>query len=531
MFFVVVGTAYLIYLAVRADILEVARGPLSSTEFALVGLVLLLGMLSLLALAVGPFGFGHLSQVGKTFIHLSFLLSIAVALSRLMTPPLVAFALRTYFAVAAFFAGVAILEAIDVNALHTGISDGLSLGTRQNHGFLAPLSIYSEPAYLGYASLQALLIGLFLTDPRRSKTALAGIFACAAGVVLSASAGALAVGGATAVYLLVVAGRRRERKALIRILLVVCVALVIAVVTPVGRVAKERMVGIWNGSDPSAQYRRAVDEGTIKVWRRSPLVGVGLGDTRLLLPHYVHLSFEPNLNAQFSDANAYLGLLAETGPLGALALLAVLAVLCRRSHQAGRLEDLTRTLVIVTALECLVIGAFVRPAFWVAVGLRSAVVAGSANVVESPVPDTAENHGVRRRWFALVAIVLAFALAVAVLAIFHRQRSAGVATSGPNTRYGSLVLADHPLGYWRLSGRDGSPAGRSANGSVNGVYDFDRPGAVRGDSSGFLSLVRGALSFPSRQFEFAGRATVFARDLGETTRFDWISTGHLEGGS
>ena len=62
---------------------------------------------------------------------------------------------------------------------------------------------------------------------------------------------------------------------------------------------------------------------------------------------------------------------------------------------------------------------------------------------------------------------------------------------GGGTSYASAVLADNPLGYWRLgetSGTLADDAVGSANGTYSGGYTLNQPGALTGDSNGAVLL-------------------------------------------
>lgn len=389
LFFLVVAVCFAAFVLARMRVSDLARGRLLWTEASLIGLVVLLGAISVLALLFGPVGLSGATQVAKTFAHLVFLLLVGLLLARGLSEKLIAFAFRAFLLIASFCCALAVLQAVDVNALHTGASAALGLGTRGYGGFLAPLSIFSEPAYLGYAALEAILVAWLLSDVRRSRAGLAGMAVCVAGLVLSLSAGALAIAGVIVVYLIARGRLGFDRWALVGLAAAVVLIALMATVTPVGRIAANRATSIWSGSDPSAQYRRAVDDGAIKVWHRSPAVGVGLGNSRVYLPQYVHLSFLPTLRAVFVDSSSYAGLLAETGPLGVLGLVVALAMLFRPAARDDGLEELTRTLVLVIALQCFVLGAFLRPSFWVVAGLR-------LGVARRPVDSASGAHRRRR---------------------------------------------------------------------------------------------------------------------------------------
>jgi hypothetical protein len=376
--FTAVAVALAVYVVAIARSTGLSLRQPDAVEAALLALVALLGVLSGLALIVGPAGTAGASQSTKTFAHVVFLLGVALLLGRSLSRGLVVWALRVFLVVATACCVLAILQALDLNVVHSGLStrwlhliDRRYAGDCNRTGYLAPVSIFSEPAYLGYSALAAILAIIFLLG--RSVRAVAMAVVCAAALVLSVSAGALVLAFVLGIYLFIRYWARELRSQLLLAGIVVAVVFGLGVGTSsLGDVLTNRARDIWRGTDPSAQYRGTVDEASVKIWHDSPLVGVGLGNSRRYLPGLVHLWFMPNFVPTFSDSSAYFNLLGESGPLAVLALVLVLGVLYRRRGPPDAAALLTQTLVLLVALECAILGLFLQPIFWFLVGLRLA---------------------------------------------------------------------------------------------------------------------------------------------------------------
>jgi O-antigen ligase len=373
-----VGAVCLLAARLAAEALRARRiRPVPSKEFALVLYVALLGVLSFAAILTRHETREHLGQVGKTYTHLVFLLLASLLAGRMFARGRLAErALETYFALAVLISVVTILQAIDDNVFFFGFSKALGLRSR-THGevFARPMAIFSEPAYLGYAMLIGALIGVGLIARRRRLLASAGVTLCAVAFLLAGSAGAMLIAALVltlAATRYVTSLRSVARPFLFPIAgVLAAVVVTLVAVPPVRQTITRRADSIRNGNDPSTELRKQQNHGSIEIWKKAPLTGVGLGNTRLYLPSYIHTRYDPGTGRKFSAANAYLGLLGEAGLLGPAGLVVVLLMLARRN--AGVLsgaETLTQISVVILLLQFLIIGAFLLPPFWFWAGLR-----------------------------------------------------------------------------------------------------------------------------------------------------------------
>lgn len=341
--------------------------PYRSLDGAIGGLVMVLGLLAIQPAVQHDYA----GQTIKTFVHLICLLLAALVIGRALTPDLLKHALRTYFVLAVGISLVAVIQTIELNVVSLGLNDTLGLRSRASGDFLRPLSVFSEPAYLGYAALAGVLIGCWFFYARPSRLLAAGIGCCAVTMLLAAAMGPIAIAGALGVFM-VATGRIRN----IRMPFVFASAIIAAVLvlSPAGATLMNRTESIVYGSDASASARTLLNRGSIDVWHMEPVTGVGLGNSRFYLVHLVHI---PGIQeeTEFQAANVYLALLGESGPLGVLALGLTLLVLLRGRDQWRDLsspETLSRFFILMMAMQFFIIGNFLLPPFWFWVGLRLA---------------------------------------------------------------------------------------------------------------------------------------------------------------
>jgi O-Antigen ligase len=345
---------------------EATLKPPGRKDIALCSFVALLGILSLLAVVTQPSDVTSGVQVVKTFTHLVVLLGAALLLGHALSHDLVAHAMSVYFAGAVVVAALAIVQAVDQNLVSLGVSDALHLVSRAGaDGFVRPCSIFSEPAYLGYASLGGLVIGLSLVNETRPVAAILGCGICVAGLLLAAAAGPIAVVAPLGVYALVVRRRLFPRRAAVTAAASVLVGATLWFLTPVSNTIIYRAQDVSGGRDASAELRTELNRGSIDVWKTAPVTGVGLGNSRSNLDQ-IDLSWAPpGASVTFNSANAYLNLLGEAGPVAVGALAALLLALWWRSRSAPpRLDELTRVFIVLLALQFFLINPLIMPPVW-----------------------------------------------------------------------------------------------------------------------------------------------------------------------
>jgi O-antigen ligase len=333
----------------------------------------------------------------KTLLHLAFLVVVALVLGRMLTLPLLRSAFVSFFLFSVAVAFVAIAQALDQNLLHLGVADALRLVSRPSGSFDRPVSVFSEPAYLGYFSLAGAAVGLWLYSLQRMRWIAAGIGVCLAAVLLAASAGPIVAAVPVLVYIAWRAApilKRMWRSLAVAAIVVI----VLLVVLPAGSTLVDRASAILSGSDASASLRYALDKASITIWQLSPATGVGLGNVRFYLPDLVHFSFTPGAVYSYQEANAYLGMLAECGILGLAALVAVMVSLLVPISGASRgLDWITSVPILMFAVAFFFIGGLIAPMFWFWVGLR---LAAANQAGELATLETAETS---RRMRAAIA--------------------------------------------------------------------------------------------------------------------------------
>lgn len=372
-FFMVAAGLLAIKLLVDTAVRLASPRAVGGIDLALVGLALLLGLLSLWP----AFLHDHVSQTSKTFLHLIALLSAALVMGRSLNQETREFTLKAFFVTASIVAAIGLLQAVDQNVTGVGFADLLGLRSRESSGFIRPISIMSEPAYLGYVSLMGALVGLWAFQGKRSRLCLAGLTACLAAFILTAALGPLLFAGCLAGFYLLT-GRVTLG---LRMLPVAIALITVALLTPAVGVVFERLDEVAGKRDASATARGNLSNASIQIWQREPLTGVGLGNSRYYLAEYVHLPGASQPGYEFPAANVYLGLLGETGPIGVVALVAVLVLLIGGKaslRDKNSQESLIRIQLLLVAMQFLVIGAFLLPTFWFWSGMRLSLPASGS---------------------------------------------------------------------------------------------------------------------------------------------------------
>jgi hypothetical protein len=348
----------------------------TSRETVLAGFLVLLALLSLVSLATVPSWLVSGKQVVKTYAHLVFLAYAAVLIGRAISRDLLAFALKLYFWLTSAAAALAIVEAVDLNAGSGSLTRRLHLlsHVHRGNGYKAPISVFSEPAHLGYFCVGALLIGVFGARSMGVRRAATGSVLCAVALLLALPVGPLVVAAVLAValalrYRRILTPSRTAWAALAAAAVMLTIG---GLTTPVGAAVWHRASAIASGSDGSARYRYAVMNTSIQLWKLAPASGIGLGNTRYYLPSYVHLPFDVG-PLQFDNANAYLSVLGETGPLGVAGFLALIAAIAWPAARRPRWQSsATQFAVFLAALSVVIDGAFPAGAFlwfWLGAGL------------------------------------------------------------------------------------------------------------------------------------------------------------------
>ena len=205
-------------------------------------------------------------QVAKTGAHATFLIAAMALIGRAVSRTLLELALKLYFGLASAAAALAIVQAVDVNALNGSLTRHLDLVVRAYpNGYKAPVSIFPEPAHLGYFSLTAIVVGVLGSEAIRRRRALSGCALCGAALLLALSVGPILVACALLAVLLVARRRslRDPNRAWAAGAVVVVLLAGVAVATPAGSAIGDRVSRMVSGKDESSKYRSAVIHASV----------------------------------------------------------------------------------------------------------------------------------------------------------------------------------------------------------------------------------------------------------------------------
>jgi hypothetical protein len=434
---------------------RVALSRITAREGVIAGFVALVALLGLVSLIALPAWMVSSTQFVKTLTHLAFLGYAALLIGRALSRTLVEFVVKLFFLLASGVAVFAIVQAFDLNVGNGALTRVLHLTYRtQLGGFVSPTSIYSEPAYLGYACIAGAIVGVSCSRSIGVRKAAIGTTLCAVAVCLSLALGPLLVAAAV---LLVLVFRRRGRVArswrLVTAASAIALLLVVAAVaSPLGTAVGHRASALVGGSDYSGRYRIAQDRASLDVWRFAPATGVGLGQTRRFLPLLVPVTWlqETTASAQFNASNAYVALLGETGPLGLIGLVVLLGAFLW-PFGAGRepIAEATQTNVLAVALIFFVLNVLLLPPFWFWGGLCLAAANSGGEVAPLSLRLRALGSKIgvtrsRTRPFVLIALLIA--AVVVGYGLFYIDEHAA-----PRESYAQAALLSQPVAYWRMN--------------------------------------------------------------------------------
>jgi hypothetical protein len=367
-------------------------------EYAVGGFVVPLFVLGIVSVLTLPSWMSSGSQVVKSSLHLAFLAYAAILIGRAASKELYEFALKLYFGVASGAAALAVVQALDLNAGHGSLTRNLHLVYRPHpNGYLAPCSIFSEPAQLGYFMVAALVIGVLKWRSIGPRWAVAGGILCASALLLSFPAGPTLVALVLGLILVFERRPRLSRRAWAGVAALVLVVAAVAAASPVGSALYDRASGIANGSDSSAQIRTADSKASIRIWKIAPATGLGLGNTRRVLPYVWQSAFRPSA-AGFNDTEAYLSLLGETGVLGLVAGLLVIAAFIWPATRPVRFATVPQLNTIGVAVSFFVAGTFLAPPlwFWGGLALASARFSTPGDLFDRAIGRA--QLGIRQMW-------------------------------------------------------------------------------------------------------------------------------------
>jgi O-antigen/teichoic acid export membrane protein/glycosyltransferase involved in cell wall biosynthesis len=167
---------------------------------------------------------------------------------------------------------------------------------------------------------------------------------------------------------------------------IIALSLLTIGITLRGGTLSARLLSVLSGSDTAYQSRNIVRVWAWNAFRHHPLLGIGLGDLKLL-PDAPYLVQALGLKAIDAE-NMYLNVLAELGILGFLAFLGALGGAIRRVWQGVRHQSAavsTWNIGVLGALGALMIYGFADPVVvsGQVVGLLCGVV-GLAGVLDAP---------------------------------------------------------------------------------------------------------------------------------------------------
>jgi O-antigen ligase len=262
-------------------------------------------------------------------------------------------------------------------------------------------SIFNEPSVLSYFLLDWLAIGLAQILVRRRMIQLLGLVPILVAFYFSGSAGGYVGLSVLAMLLLCEFPIIRRQLSLLVIIVIIPLLIWIFPSDYFKESISDRITQIASGVDPSMSMRLDSAQAAIKVWLKSPGVGVGMGNASFYAPEYYKagwLLYTKEALFHITSDSGLLSILAENGIIGLVAfILMILAII----QQPGNVKfakspadkkvpphgidnvssssdimifvKILKIIVIVNFVELVFSGAFLFPRVWLDVGLLLSV--------------------------------------------------------------------------------------------------------------------------------------------------------------
>ncbi|WP_158590128.1 O-antigen ligase family protein [Amnibacterium setariae] len=256
---------------------------------------------------------------------------------------------------------VGAVQLVDLNIGSGQLSNVLDLRFRAANGYLRPESFYSEPAYYGFFCLYGVAVAHSRLISPRLRPEVGRVFLLVSGLS-SLAFGPLLVAACYIAAFMITRGPR-----LIAYVGASAAVLFLVGQTPVALAVVDRVDRILNAQDASSLVRAALNDASLRLIAAHPLVGIGDGQSRYVLPSLVHVR-GVELTAYNQAGNSYLAVLLEGGLLSGVplfsAILALLAFLLLNRHTWWAAAWLGMFMI-----SWLSVSTIALPVFWVMFGV------------------------------------------------------------------------------------------------------------------------------------------------------------------
>jgi hypothetical protein len=302
-----------------------------------------------------------------SYLHLLFFVVLCLAVCFAADAPSVMLAYRIIAFWAVLGVAIGVVQLVDQNLIHSGLSELLGLRSRTAAGFIRPVSVFSEPAYFGYFSLLGAAACLSFRRASWSRKGL--IVFCLLGAVIPMALGPLLLLALIAVAYFFKSGISAKLKQGAMLLVI----LLLAASSPFFEVLQRRLEKLMAATDPSGNVRIALNEASYRLISEQPLTGIGIGESEFVFPAMVSV---PGVDfvARYQAGNSYLAIAGEQGiPLAILLFVPMLLILFKRTDPGSSLEGGRVQMAVFTG-SWLFVSSIGLPTFWVCYGLLLAAL-------------------------------------------------------------------------------------------------------------------------------------------------------------
>ena len=398
---VMATTAAFIYLLMKKI---VAKSPIKMPkEFRMILLLFFALQVSIIGLCLNDPTNEKIFQFLRTSVHLLFYVLLVFTIVQLLDFKLLQKIMKFYYVCGIIAACLGILQFMHLDLFRIPGMDQLLFGSKKllAMGPIRVTSVFNEPSVLSYFLLDWLAIGLAYFLVRGRKIQLLGLVPILVAFYFCGSVGGYI--GLSVMALLLLYKFPTTRRQLVLIVIIIIIPLMIWIFPSdyFKESISNRIAQITSGIDPSMSMRLDSAQAAVKVWLKSPVVGVGIGNASFYTPLYYEagwLLYTEDSLFHITADSVFLIILAENGMIGFIAVIIMMLTIIKQQRQVMPLKsppnnnalldendeissgrdilifaNIFRIVVIVNFIGFISSGAFLFPRVWFDMGLLLSV--------------------------------------------------------------------------------------------------------------------------------------------------------------
>lgn len=336
-----------------------------------------------------------LLQFLRTDIHFLFYIFFVFTLIQLFSKNEILKFLRFYYLCGGILTLFGILQFVHLNIFYISGFDQLIFGSSNiERGFNRVSSIFNEPSWFAFFLIDWMVIGFGFILVRGLRKEWIIIFLIVTAFFFTGSLGGYMIFIAL-LFLMVV-----RHKAIPKYIYLLFIILLLLIYASFTNFFNDMIVGRIKVlyTDPSFQMRLNSIQAAIKVWSKSPIIGVGIGNASFYTPEfyqgywlYYYLKGEMMFHAAIDSV--FFTILAENGLIGLIGLIGMYFGIIKDKNEIKsvdlKIKNITDTqengnsskrdlwifkkifkiVIFVNFIEFIVSGSFLTPRIWFNIGI------------------------------------------------------------------------------------------------------------------------------------------------------------------